>query len=280
MPKLDKYLLKIVIAVLYTTSNSVHSSYFTNSIGMSFEYIPSGSFVMGSCTQYNLCDVNSVVDVDASIDESPEHHVIISKNFLIGTYEVLIEEYMKFIFDNGMPFIADFYFFLNNIHNQKSAVSYVSWHDANNFINWLNRKENCSCYRLATEAEWEYVAKSDSIDFYYSKKQHVGEYAWYDKNSKSIGNNRSHIVGLKMPNSFGVYDMQGNVWEWVQDWYGNSYYSNSQNTDPLGPNIGKEKVDRGGAWNNNVNLLRPANRSSTNPEKRLNYLGFRIVKEI
>ena len=74
--------------------------------------------------------------------------------------------------------------------------------------------------------------------------------------------------------------MQGNVWEWVQDWYGNSYYSNSQNTDPLGPNIGKEKVDRGGAWNNNVNLLRPANRSSTNPEKRLNYLGFRIVKEI
>ncbi len=272
---------KIVAGVFCIIHINVYADSFTNSIGMSFERIPAGSFVMGSCVKHKLCDTGLNMDIDAQIDETPGHKVTISKDFFIGTYEVTIDEYMKFIVDSDIFSIQSFNFLLNNLHDSKSAVSFVSWYDANNFIKWLNNKESCNCYRLPTEAEWEYVAKNGATDFYYSNKKYVGKRAWYDIVSKNIGNNRSHVVGMKLPNEFGVYDMQGNVWEWVQDWYGDKYYNNtSSNIDPLGPEIGKEKVDRGGAWNNVIELVRPANRSSTNPKKRLNYLGFRVVKEI
>ena len=104
-------------------------------------------------------------------------------------------------------------------------------------------------FRLPTEAEWEYAAKSGGKNEKYSgtnSELELGDYAWYSSNSES----KTHPVGQKAANGLGLYDMSGNVWQWVQDWYDGSYYKNSPKDNPTGPSSGKEKVLRGGSWYN------------------------------
>ncbi len=130
-------------------------------------------------------------------------------------------------------------------------------------------------YRIPTEAEWEYAAKGgNNHDGYeYSGSNTVGDVGWYDDNSGY----KTHPVGGKSPNSLGLYDMSGNVWEWCWDWYGEDYYSSTSLVDPEGPDSGgywEDRVLRGGSWNNLVGGLRVANRSRFFPGKEI---GFRVV---
>jgi formylglycine-generating enzyme required for sulfatase activity len=130
-------------------------------------------------------------------------------------------------------------------------------------------------YRLPTEAEWEYACRAGSETEYCfgDSADRLGEYAWYSSNSGK----RTHPVAQKQPNAWGLSDMHGNVWEWCQDWYGESYYRSSPTEDPQGPASGKYRVLRGGSWDNASADCRSAGRYWNSPEIRITNGGLRVV---
>jgi formylglycine-generating enzyme required for sulfatase activity len=132
-------------------------------------------------------------------------------------------------------------------------------------------------YRLPTEAEWEYAARSGGKSEKYagtSSESELTDYAWYEKNSGG----KTHPVGQKKPNGLGIYDMSGNVWEWVNDWYNENYYKNSPKNNPTGPSSGKEyKVLRGGAWSADARASEAAYRYGLMPPIRFNFYGIRLA---
>jgi len=156
----------------------------------------------------------------------------------------------------------------------KCPVENVNWDDVQQFIRRLNNKTQKN-YRLPTEAEWEYAAKSaQRIEKYAgaARDDELDLYAWYIDNSDS----RPHPVGQKKPNSFGLYDMSGNVWEWCQDWYGETFYRANQSSNPQGPGRGSYHVLRGGAWGSGTRNVRTANRDGVSVSKA-DSRGFRLA---
>lgn len=132
-------------------------------------------------------------------------------------------------------------------------------------------------YRLPTEAEWEYAARSGGKMEKYSgisQENELDQYAWYAKNST----HQTHPVGQKRPNGLGLYDMSGNVWEWCADWYDENYYKNSPRNDPKGSKSGSYRVLRGGSWGDTLGNVRAAFRFWGAPSTRGNYglFGFRL----
>jgi formylglycine-generating enzyme required for sulfatase activity len=159
-------------------------------------------------------------------------------------------------------------------------VENVSWYDAQNFIKKLNQIQNEYTYRLPTEAEREYATRggrpsSFPYSFGYNNTDDLDNHGWYSGNSNSR-NYRTHAVALKLANPYGLYDMHGNVWEWVQDWFGE--YPTSSVTDPTGPTEGSARVLRGGAWNRRARYLRSAKRYGLMPDFRSYDAGFRLVR--
>jgi formylglycine-generating enzyme required for sulfatase activity len=134
-------------------------------------------------------------------------------------------------------------------------------------------------YRLPTEAEWEYAARSGGTQEKYagtSNGSSLGSFAWYNVNS----DRQTHAVGLKKPNSIGLHDMSGNVWEWCSDWYGGNYYAQSMRNNPQGPSTGKYRVIRGGEWGLPGMLTRVTYRDAAKPDTRKNSIGFRLVLNV
>jgi formylglycine-generating enzyme required for sulfatase activity len=153
----------------------------------------------------------------------------------------------------------------------------VSWSDAKAYVEWL-AKSTGKNYRLATEAEWEYACRagSDSAYCFGDNEAGLGEYAWYGSNSGG----RSHTVGRKRANAWGIHDMHGNVWEWVNDWYSEDYYVDSPRRSPTGPANGSYRVIRGGSWNDPAHYARSAVRSRFDPGVRGSALGFRLARTL
>jgi len=164
-----------------------------NSIGMEFMYIPEGSFQMGS--------------TNGNGDEKPVHKVTISQGFFMGRTEVTQTQWQAVMGNNPSGF--------KDCGN--CPVENVSWDDAQSFIAKLNAQNDGFKYRLPSEAEWEYAARSGTTGDYAGN---LDSMAWYSANSGS----KTHPVGTKQANAWGLYDMHGNVWEWCQDWYSDSYY--------------------------------------------------------
>lgn len=216
-------------------------------------HIKAGSFIMGS---------NS-----GSSNEKPVHRVTISKDFYIGKYEVTFAEYDKFCNATGRRKPND-----EGWGRGKRPVMNVSWDDAKAFISWLSQITN-KTYRLPTEAEWEYVARAGSTTKYSfgDSANLLASFAWYKKNSKD----KTHKVGEKEPNPWGVYDIHGNVWEWCEDW--NYSYKNYRNKNYSIKRT--RKVRRGGSWHDNRIFLRSASRSFFTATNSSRYVGFRVVLE-
>lgn len=172
--------------------------------------IPAGSFLMG--------------DVQGGDDESPVHKVTITKPFYLGKYEVTHEQWERIMGSNGIASKAP-----------KNPVGNVSFDGCVDFLARLNDKfaGEQTFFRLPTEAEWEYACRAGSATRYCfgDDETMLGEYAWYDKNSEG----KTHPVGQKKPNAWGLYDMCGNAYEWCADWYHPDYYANSPAEDPRGP---------------------------------------------
>jgi formylglycine-generating enzyme required for sulfatase activity len=247
---------------------------FTNSIGMEFILIPAGEFLMGAVPQ----------DKEAPSVEKPQHKVRITKPFYLGKYPVTQEEWQKVMGNNPSRFkeLTEGLIFKKVVQvNLKNPVETVSWNDCQEFIQKLSQKEG-NTYRLPTGAEWEYAARgglnsshSSSYMFTYGDdKDKLGDYAWYDKNS----GNTTHPVGQKKPNSIGLYDMMGNVWEWCEDWYDSGYYERGEAVDPGGPSSGSGRVLRGGSWGSFYGHCRTSYRGDLTPDYRDYRLGFRLAR--
>lgn len=225
-----------------------------NSIGMEFVRIPSGSFTMGGS--------------ELNKNEQPAHRVTISRAFYIGKYEVTIGEWKRVMGDSASP-IADedkmFY------ASERQPVIYVSWYDAQEYIKRLSALDG-GAYRLPSEAEWEYAARAGTTTSWHfgNNSGKIDTYVWLAANSGS----KTHKVGMKQPNGFGIYDIYGNVSEWVHDRYG--FYQSEPSTDPFGPATGETRVIRGGGWN--ATHFGSTYRESATPNFRKNSIGFRLVR--
>jgi len=230
---------------------------FTNSIGMKFILIPAGEFWMGS----------KETETDRQSDET-RHKVRITKSFYMQTTEVTQAQWKAMMGMGNNP---------SNFSGDNLPVEMVSWDDAQEFIKKLNEKEKMTgwTYRLPTEAEWEYACRDGSTTRFCFGDNESGldVYCWYWNNSDE----RSHPVGTKKANAWGLYDMHGNVWEWCQDWYGEDYYAKSPSADPQGPASGAFRVLRGGGWYGGAQFCRSADRCGLNPGFRDYGLGFRAV---
>ncbi|MGE4132680.1 MAG: formylglycine-generating enzyme family protein [Bdellovibrionales bacterium] len=156
----------------------------------------------------------------------------------------------------------------------ENPVEGVSWNEVQIFISKLNRADSAFHYRLPTEAEWERAARGDTTSAYFfgDKAELLRHYAWYFENS----DRQTQPVASKKPNMYGVYDLNGNVFEWVQDFYGD--YPKKLVVDPTGPSKGDWRVFRGGAWNRSARPLRSAFRRADVPEFQISSLGFRLVR--
>ena len=195
-------------------------------------------------------------------DEQPVHEVCVD-DFHIGKYEVTQGQWKELMGNNPS----------DNKGSDNYPVEKVSWNDVQDFIRKLNEKTGHS-YRLPTEAEWEYAARSGGKPEQYSGGADIDAVTWYQSNSGG----KTHNVGTKAPNGLGIHDMSGNVWEWVQDWYESGYYSGSPRDNPKGPSSGTHRIGRGGSWYNDAGFCRSTNRYRYSPEIRDDFLGFRLVK--
>jgi formylglycine-generating enzyme required for sulfatase activity len=288
------YLLTISFIMI---SPDVLSQDYVNFLGMHFKSLEAGSFTMGSCNLTEKereenrirkltgkkpikpkCPNGSIVDETATDSEIPKHIIKIRKEFQIGVYEVTFGEFKEYLKEAREISNTEFQKY-NNLGDNYPVVM-VSWIDIQGFIKWLNGHKPESdegSYRLPTEAEWEFACRAGSNTIYCfgDSKDKLGEYAWFEENSDG----RPHQTGQKKPNSWGIYDMHGNVWEWVQDWFDPEYYLKSPILDPQGPKNGTHKVVRGGGCYRYAGYCRSAYRYSLPPDDRHFFLGFRLIRE-
>ncbi len=264
---------------------------FVNFINMEFVDIQEGHFFMGSCNRsiqdkkQGQCKNQSPQDENAFRDELPKHHVKLTKKIQMGVHEVSVKQYMHFVEEDGADLKNNKDFLSYNPTENNRPVTYLSWGDVERFLSWLNREkpaEDPALYRLPTEAEWEYAARAGktTIYFFSNSPSTLVEYAWYEDGRQNQVNPVLHPIGSKQPNPWGVYDMFGNVWEWVADWYDSQYYDNSSFQNPRGPNSGQKRVIRGGAFNFDATYCRAAARESYPPNARSRSIGFRVVREL
>lgn len=221
--------------------------------------VPGGTFQMGD--NFNEGDP----------DEKPVHSVTLN-DFKISKYEITFDQYDIFCDSTGRSKPSD-----NGWGRGRLPVINVSWYDAKAFCDWLSTQTG-KTIRLPTEAEWEYAARGRGEIIKYSgtnSSSELGNYAWYYSNSGS----KTHPVGEKLPNSLGIYDISGNVWEWCIDWYDANYYSVSPQNNPKGPLSGTYRVLRGGSWYSSDYNCRGSNRNVNDPTYANYYVGFRCVEE-
>lgn len=225
-------------------------------VQLSMRLIPGGTFYMGS----------SASDRNRNVNEGPQHQVTINKAFYIGVQEVTQAQWEAVMGTRPSRFG----------YNPDYPVDSVSWDDCQRFIQKLNTM-GLGTYRLPTEAEWEYVCRAGSATRFPwgedSDFTQIMDYAWFGSNSGS----KTHAVGQKKPNAWGIFDMHGNVAEWCADWISDSY-SLASEMNPKGALSGSYRVVRGGSWDSSPQNCRSAYRSGYSPASLSGGVGFRIVR--
>jgi formylglycine-generating enzyme required for sulfatase activity len=274
----------------------------TNSIGMKLTLIPKGEFLMGE----------PVGEKGPGSDAKPQHRVQITRPFYLGIYEVTQEEFDRLMDSNPSQF--NLFGAANREVAGKDTTRFpvenVSWYQAIEFCNKLSEREHrqpsykitavrranngsikeatvgvnpAGAYRLPTEAEWEYACRAGQTTPFHFGASLNGEAANCDGRTP-FGTEqagpylaRPTSVGTYRANSFGLFDMHGNVLEWCSDWYDPLYYGKSPGRDPQGPNTGTQRVMRGGGWNMWAEHCRAGHRNYERPDFRDSNLGFRVV---
>jgi formylglycine-generating enzyme required for sulfatase activity len=224
--------------------------------GIEFIYIAGGEFMMGQPDPSLACS-------ECSKDEQPAHRVTLH-SFWMSKYEITQKQFRAVMGENASYWSGD-----------DLPVDHVPWNSAKEFCRKFSVRHGVTA-RLPYEAEWEYACKGSTRTIYYWGDTVDGRYCWYAANA----GDRTHPVGMKLPNPQGLYDMAGNVWEWCEDWYSENYYSISPSENPKGPANGRERVMRGGWGDGLDNGLRSTARcyaSGTPPLE--GYNGIRLVLE-
>jgi len=230
--------------------------------------IPSGRFLMGSADE----------EEGRYDDEGPPHEVTIPHRLAVGRFPVTFEEWDFAMADGGMKRYRPG----DQVWGRgRRPVINVSWKDARAYVAWLCRKTG-QTYRLLSEAEWEYCCRAGSMARYSlgNDEEALGEYAWYHENSGG----KTHPVGEKKPNTWGLYDMHGNVWEWCEDGWHESYKEKPEELNANGgawtTRGGRLHVVRGGSWFNFPRNLRSAYRNGYVAGIRYNDSGFRVARTL
>lgn len=217
-----------------------------------------------------LTPLTNMVRIPAGSFQRIKFPVTITRDFWIGKYEVTQAEYSSVIGRNPSHFTNE-----NNLPVEK-----VTFFDASNYCAIVTQRERGAArlpdnyeYRLPTEAEWEYACRAGSTNLFSfgDDKKAADTFAWTGENSEA----RTHPVGVKKPNAWGLYDMHGNVWEWCLDWF--APYPPGPVTDPTGPSASKFKVFKGGGWNQDAEYGRSANRFMMSPSNGIHFVGFRMA---
>ncbi|MBR4171223.1 MAG: SUMF1/EgtB/PvdO family nonheme iron enzyme [Kiritimatiellae bacterium] len=214
---------------------------------MRFRWCPAGTFTMGSPTSE-----------DGRYDNETQHRVTLTRGFWMGEAPVTQEQWESVMGNNP-----------SNFKGANLPVEQVSWNDCQEFIKKVNSALDCGA-RLPTEAEWEYACRAGTTGAY-GGSGNLDEMGWYDGNS----GDKTHPVGQKKPNAWGLCDMHGNVWEWCSDWFGD--YPSGSVTDPTGPSSGSYLVLRGGSWRSVAWGCRSAYRYGYDPDGRFNSIGLRLL---
>ncbi|MEZ4549845.1 MAG: SUMF1/EgtB/PvdO family nonheme iron enzyme [Desulfobacterales bacterium] len=247
-----------------TERNKMGDTWVEPVTGMHFSWVPSGTFSMGP----------GKWDPDGKKDEYPAHTVDID-GFWIGTYLVTQAIWKKVMAGTFWKKVRPH---SNNPSCFKSGPDYpveqVSWNEANEFIQKIiSLNKGKYLFRLPTEAEWEYAARSCGKFQKYAGGKNLDAVAWYSANSGMA----TRPVGKKQPNAIGLFDMSGNVYEWCLDAYSETAYKNHAASNPLIAGEGPKRVIRGGSWSNSFNEMRCTYRACVNQEFKGNYIGFRMV---
>jgi formylglycine-generating enzyme required for sulfatase activity len=196
-------------------------------------------------------------------EEKPGHLVTLMKPYYMGRYDVTQEQYQQVIGTNPSQFIG-----------KDNPVETVSWNEATAFCKKVTEQTKQSV-RLPTEAEWEYACRAGTSTTYYSGESvtDLERVAWHSGNSKD----KTHPVGQKGSNSFDLYDMHGNVWQWCSDWFDDNYYRQADTQNPKGPKFGFFRVLRGGSNSSDLRYCRSATRFEDDPGCHEPNIGFRVV---
>jgi formylglycine-generating enzyme required for sulfatase activity len=269
--------------------------------------IPSGSFIMGSSDADTARDLKAATWTPfgflakALTAEHPQHRVTIARPFAIGKYPVTRSEFSEFIQSANYAISDECTIHLNNkylntrntgwknpgfVQSDKDPVTCISWNDARAYINWLNNKIKtrqlsgvANLYRLPSEAEWEYAARSGTQTARW----------WGD----AVGSNNANCdgcgvswikstvpVGRYRPNLFGIYDVLGSIWQWTEDCWNPNYTGLSNDGQATHEGACDVRVSRGGAWDSEAWVLTSARRTRFKAELRENNFGFRLAKNI
>ena len=222
-----------------------------NSIGMEFVLIPAGSFTAPG--EHNK-------------GKATPAKMIITKPFYLGKYPVTQEQW-EAVMGNNPSFFK----------GRNNPVENISWNEAQEFIKRLNAREGHARYRLPTEAEWELAARGGTSGAYFfgETEDSLGDYAWFRGNTKVT----TYPVGQKKPNPYGLYDIYGNVWEWVHDWYAD--LPDKELADYSGPASGVYRARRGCSWSDVALLCRSGFRNEGGtPNYRIKIQGVRLALSV
>ena len=261
--------------------------------------IPAGNFTMGSSASERSWAASHGASPESVSDESPQHDVSLP-SFALGKYDVTRAEYAAFVRETG--YSAGDGCFESSMpkatkrtdaswqnpgfkQTDRDPVTCVSWQDARAYVSWLNGKlrgrisnPGDGPYRLPSEAEWEYATRAGTTTRFWwgDDDSKAAEYAWYKENSAG----QTHRAGSKPANAFGLYDMVGNVWQWTEDCYAESY--NHAPMDGIASEAGKDclRVDRGSSWLYPAWLLRSATRERNPADFRDVIMGFRVARTL
>ena len=239
---------------------------------MEMVWIEAGTFLMGSPEGEQGREEN----------EGPQHEVRISRGFYLGKHEVTQAQWAAVM--GTQPWAGKIYV---REHAEHPAVS-ISWNDAQAFMDTLNVAAEAALYRLPTEAEWEYACRAGTASrwSFGDDESLLGEYAWHYDNVWDAGERYVHAVGTRLPNPWGLFDMHGNVWEWVQDWHttivgirASGTYPHSRQVDPTGPGSGSHRVKRGGSFYDFARYQRAAFRDGYSPRGQYINVGMRLLRQ-
>ncbi|CAK8711259.1 Formylglycine-generating enzyme family protein [Candidatus Electrothrix laxa] len=289
---------------------------YTNSLGMIFHFLPSGTFTMGSPDGSGSEEAEPGRDIDET-----QHLVTLSKSFYMQTTEVTNKQWNVVIVDTALGVLPS-----DSHTGDNYPVENVNWYEAAYFANALSGSEghsecyditecslapgdgmqcssvvvnaDCTGYRLPTEAEWEYAARATTTTAYanpvyfdssnsetglgFNDNLHAMGWYYYNNEMENSHGEAAYESGTKpvsakQANHWGLFDMHGNVWEWCQDWWDGSAYSSDSVTDPQGDETGSSRVVRGGSWKNYAERARSAVRLRNMPAYSSDYIGFRLV---
>ena len=238
-------------------AGSIRKVKINNKMEMEFVYIPSGNFFMGAGKD----------DVEAKEDEKPQRQVLLS-GYWMGKYPVTFQQYSHFCKETKKPIPAS-----ENLPIQESCpIANINWFEAIEFCKWISQISNEEI-QLPSEAQWEKAARgTDGRKYPWGETKSINQTLLKNKNYYPVGKFDEN------QSPYGCYDMVGNVWEWVNDWYDEKYYSRKNNTsNPVGPNIGISKVLKGGSWDYLGKNTRCSYRGKNYPKVNYHLNGFRCM---